>query len=85
MHMQQEQWHLAEQVYEKLVKNYPGAYAGYFFLGRINAIKGRSEDSPGPISKKRLILEPELVESRFELGALYESNKEYKKAAVFYN
>jgi tetratricopeptide (TPR) repeat protein len=35
--------------------------------------------------EKTLALEPELVESRFELGALYEADKKYKKAASVYN
>jgi tetratricopeptide (TPR) repeat protein len=32
-----------------------------------------------------LILEPELMESRFELGALYEADKKYKQAASIYS
>jgi tetratricopeptide (TPR) repeat protein len=51
MYMEQEQWPQAKQVYEQLVKNFPGAYAGYFFLGRISAING-DRKAPGPISKK---------------------------------
>ena len=35
--------------------------------------------------KKTLALEPELVEPRFELGALYEADKKYKQAASIYN
>ena len=84
MYMDQEQWVQAEQVYEQLVKNFPRSYAGYFFLGRINAIKGDGKTAKAYF-EKTLALEPELVESRFELGALYETDKRYDKAASIYN
>jgi tetratricopeptide (TPR) repeat protein len=57
---------------------------GYFFLGRISAING-DRKSARAYFEKTLILEPELVESRFELGALYEADKNYKKAASVYS
>ncbi|MGA6926024.1 MAG: tetratricopeptide repeat protein, partial [Desulfosarcina sp.] len=69
--------------YEQLIQHFPAAYAGYFFLGRISAVKGDSKAAQAYF-EKTLALEPELVESRFELGALYEADKKYKKAAAVY-
>jgi len=84
MYIDREQWDPAKQVYEQLVKNFPGSYAGYFFLGRISAINGDGKTARAYF-EKTLVLEPELVESRFELGALYEADKNYKKAASVYS
>ena len=51
MYMDQELWPQAKQVYEQLVKNFPGAYAGYFFLaGSVPSTV--TEMRPGPISKR---------------------------------
>lgn len=84
MYMDREQWGEAKKVYEQLVKNFPGSYAGYFFLGRISAINGDGKSAQAYF-EKTLDLEPELVESRFELGALYETDKKYEKAASVYD
>jgi tetratricopeptide (TPR) repeat protein len=83
MYMDREAYVDAKRVYEQLVTNYPGAYAGYFFLGRISAIEGDS-DTARKYFEKTLVLEPDLMESRFALGELYESEKKYKTAAKIY-
>jgi len=83
MYMDQERWGEAQSVYQQMVAHFPGAYAGYFFLGRISAITGDAK-AARKYYQKTLDIEPDLVEPRFELGGLYESEKKYKKAAAVY-
>ncbi len=83
MYMENEQWDAAKGVYTQLVNHFPGFYAGYFFLGRISALQN-DRTAAQTYFKKTLELEPDLVESRFELGSLYEADKKFDQAAFVY-
>jgi len=56
----------AHRIFEKLVDHYPGSFVGYFYLGKIYARQGKDEMARQSFNKT-LVLEPRLVEPRFEL------------------
>ena len=64
----------ALQVYEKLVKEFPDFFAGYYVIGQLQFLKG---DNAGAEKNflKALEIEPGLDEAKFELIALYRKER----------
>lgn len=69
----------ARSVFHRLVKRFPDAYAGYFYLARIDMEQGHL-DSAETLLKKTLSIRPDLDQPRFELIEIY--RKQGKTAAV---
>ena len=62
----------AQRVFNELVRHFPGSFVGHFYLGRIYAKQGRPAAAKAAF-EKTLVLEPALLEPRFELIDLLRS------------
>ncbi len=69
----------ALQIYEKLVRQFPDFFAGYYLLGQMNALTGRTSEAEKNLLKA-LDMEPGLDEARYELVDLYkrQGKKKYQ-------
>ncbi|MDL2269145.1 tetratricopeptide repeat protein [Desulfosarcina sp. OttesenSCG-928-A07] len=83
LYMEEEEWEAVRDICQKWVNRFPESYAGYFYLGRASAMVGDTA-SAKIYFEKVLSLEPRLLEARFELGSVYESDRQYKAAIQIY-
>ena len=74
LYLQDKKYVKARKIFTQLVDGFPGSYAGYFFLGRIERQTGNFRGAEKAL-KKAIELEPDILESKFELIRLYESIK----------
>ena len=71
----------ALKVFETLVRKFPDAYAGYFYLGGIYKDQKKFKKAEAAFLKS-VEIEPNLIEARFEMVDLY-PNSPKKKIAIF--
>jgi tetratricopeptide (TPR) repeat protein len=69
--MNDAQWDEAFEVFERLTTRFPGAYAGFFFMGKIYQERGHDEKAEQAFLQS-LAIEPKLEEARFELIEIYQ-------------
>ena len=77
LYMEQDNIEEAFSIYSKMAQQFPDSYVAYFFLGKIHAMKNNTEYAEKAF-QKTIELNPDLVEPRFELISLYESNPRNK-------
>lgn len=66
IYMNEKDFTNAQRVYRQLVDHFPGSFVGYFYIGKIHALQGEHREAEQAFNKS-LMLEPDLVEPRFEL------------------
>ncbi len=66
IYMAEEDMKSAARVYRQLIKHYPGSFIGHFYMGKIYAKQGKRKKAEKAF-EKTLVLEPGLLEPRFEL------------------
>jgi len=70
LYMQDAQWDEAFGVFEKMTANFPDAYAGFFFMGKIHKERGDLKQAEEAFLQS-LSIEPQLEGARFELIDIY--------------
>jgi tetratricopeptide (TPR) repeat protein len=73
----------ALSVYRRLVEAFPGSYTGHHFMGRIYAQQGRLDEARKHYLRA-LELQPELMETRFELISIYRKQKNHAAVIRLY-
>jgi len=72
LYMQENKLDDALRVYQQLVRNFPGSYAGHFFIGKIYVAKGDLKKAEKEF-RHTIELNSDLEEPRFELLDLYKT------------
>jgi tetratricopeptide (TPR) repeat protein len=70
LYMEDAQWDQAFHVFERLTARFPGAYAGFFFMGQIHRQRGDDRKAEEAF-RKSLAIEPRLEGARYELIEIY--------------
>ncbi len=73
----------AFRTYSRMVAAYPQAYAGHFFLGKIQSARG-DLDAAEQHFLKTLALEPDLEEPQYELIKIYEARGQSRQVMATY-
>ena len=71
----------AADVFARMVRHFPKAYVGHFYLGRIHADLGRYEKARAAFDRT-IELAPELNQPRWELIQLYQANDPEKNGRL---
>jgi len=74
----------ALSVFRQLVHHFPASYPGRFFLGKIYSQKGNYKEAEKQL-KKALALQPDLIEPRFELLNIYQSQEKKQDSEEILN
>ncbi|WP_212637946.1 tetratricopeptide repeat protein [Desulfocicer vacuolatum] len=81
LYMEQGSIDEAFSLYTKMAQHFPDDYVAYFFLGRIHAMKNNTEYAEKAF-KKSISLNPDLIEPRFELISIYQSDQEDENQTI---
>jgi tetratricopeptide (TPR) repeat protein len=73
----------AERVFSQMIENFPGTYAGHFYLGKVYAKQGKPKEAEREF-KRTLEIEPEFLEPRYELLELYKDKKNTEETLRIY-
>jgi len=83
LYMQEGKLNMALKIYNQLVQNFPGSYAGHFFIGKIFTEQNNTAGAEKEF-KKTLEMNPDLEAPRYELINLYKTLGKEKKVIQLY-
>jgi len=81
IYMSEDDLNNALRVFKQQVDHFPASIVGHFYLGKISAKQGNFEQAEAAF-EKTLALEPDLLESRFELIDILRSKKKQDSKGV---
>lgn len=71
----------ADEIFRRLVHHFPASFVGHFYLGKVHSLRGRPKEAIAAF-EKTLLLEPGLLEPRFELIDLLRSEAQQGDTVV---